>query len=82
VHWEGFSEDEGGDIEISDIDNDFFDEADITVHKFIENIQLSWKSDADNTIFLNQRRNQLSQRQEQRKKLHKSNLIKHAQQHS
>jgi hypothetical protein len=35
VHWEGFSEDEESDIEISEIDDDFFDEADITVVKFI-----------------------------------------------
>jgi lipopolysaccharide export LptBFGC system permease protein LptF len=82
VHWERFSEDEESDIEISDIDDDFFDEADITVDKFIENIQLSWKSEAENTKFLYQRGNQLSQRQAQRRKLHKLNLIKHAQQHS
>jgi hypothetical protein len=38
VHWKGFSEDEDCDIEITDIDNDFFDEANITVDKFQENI--------------------------------------------
>ncbi len=48
-------------IENSDIDDDCFDEADITVDKFIENIQLSWKSEAENTKFLYQRGNQLSQ---------------------
>jgi glycerol kinase len=44
VHCDGFSEDEESDIEIYDTDNDFFDKADITVDKFIETIQLSWKS--------------------------------------
>jgi hypothetical protein len=47
VHWEGLSENEESDIEISDIDDDFFDEADNTVNKFIENIQLNWKSEAE-----------------------------------
>ncbi len=61
--------------------NFFFDEADDTVDKYREYIQLNWKSEAKNNKFIYQRGNQLSQRQEQRKKLHKSNLIKHAQQY-
>ncbi len=68
VHWEGLSENEESDIEISDIDDDFFDDADNTADKFIENIQLSWKSEAENNKFIYQRGNQLSKRQEQRRK--------------
>ncbi len=82
VHWKGFSEDEESDIEITDIDDDFFDEVDITDDKFIENLWLSWRSEAEMTNFLYQCGNQLSQRQEQRKKLHPLNLIIHARQHS
>ncbi len=48
AHWEGLSENEESEIEISDVDDDFFDEADITVDEFIEYIQLSWKSEAEN----------------------------------
>ncbi len=61
MHWEGLSE---SDIEISDVDNDFFDEADNTVDKYIENIQLNWKSEAKNNKFNYQRGNKISQRQE------------------
>jgi predicted nuclease of predicted toxin-antitoxin system len=38
VHWEGLPENEESDIEILDVDDDFFDEADNTVDKYIENI--------------------------------------------
>ncbi len=74
AHWEGLSEDEESDIEISD-DDDFFDEADNTVDKYIENILLNWKSEAENDKFIYQCGNKLSQRQEQRKQLQKPNLI-------
>ncbi len=61
VHWEKLSEDEESNIEISNVDNDFFDEADNTVEKYIENIQLNWKSEAENNKFIYQRGNKLSQ---------------------
>ena len=61
VHWEGFSDDKESDIEFSDNDNNFLDEADTTVDKIIENIQLNWKSEADNNKFNYQHGIQLSQ---------------------
>jgi ABC-type antimicrobial peptide transport system permease subunit len=82
VYWEGLSENEESNIEISNIDDDFCDEADNTVNKFIKNIQLNWKSEPKKNKLIYQHGNQLSQRQEQRKKLQKLNLIKHAQQYS
>jgi hypothetical protein len=64
VHWEGLSKNEESDIVSSDVDNDFFDKADNTVDEYIENIQLNWKSEAENDTFIYQCGNKLSQRQE------------------
>jgi hypothetical protein len=50
VHWEGLSQNEESDSEISDIDSDFFDEADYTVDKLIEHIQLNWKSNVKKNL--------------------------------
>ncbi len=61
AHWEGLSEDEESNIEVSDVDDDFFDEADDTIDKYIENIPLSLKSEATNNKFIYQRGNKLSQ---------------------
>ncbi len=43
------------------------DEADNSVDKFIDNIQLNWKCKAENNKFIYQCRNQLNQQQEQQK---------------
>ncbi len=50
MHWEGLSQNEESDSEISDIDSDFFDEADYTVDKLIEHIQLNWKSNVKKNL--------------------------------
>jgi hypothetical protein len=49
------------DNEISDIDNAYFDEADNTVNRFTENIQLSWKLEAESKSILYSCENQPSQ---------------------
>ncbi len=48
VHWEGLSEDKESNIKITDID----DEVDNTIDKYIENDELSWKSEAENNKFI------------------------------
>ena len=42
------SDNKESDIQISNVDHDLFDEANNTVHKYIENIQLNWKSNTNN----------------------------------
>jgi glycerol kinase len=52
VHWEELSENEESDSEISDAYDAFFDKADNPVDKYIEIIQLNWKSQAQNNKFI------------------------------
>ncbi len=64
MHWEEQSKNDKSGTDTSNVENNFFDEADYTVNKYIENIQLNWKLEAKNSKFIYKHRNKLSQQRE------------------